>query len=157
MHAFPKSWPTKRHSLPPKQEATKLISDDLYLLECASQCPDETWLPVYPFSTLGLHLEPHRPNPWAPQGQNLCFIDFCVPPGQAWSLLGAYKYLLIGERLFSCSLETSLSKAFNFRTSLPLWSFSCLGLGPKTSPSGIWPRSLLISQTLEMLYILYKI
>lgn len=96
---------------------------------------DGIWLPP---PTLVLHLEPHRPNLWATEGQEPCFIDVFIPPAQAWSLLVLNEYL--PSKWNSCSLEPSLSKPLSFQISLPLWPLS--GLAPKEkcdSLSGIWP------------------
>ena len=151
LRALRRNQPRQRFDLElPASRTERQISDDLYSLECSSQCPDETWLHVDPLPTLGLHLEARRPNPWAPQGQESCFIGFWIPPAPAWSPLGAYMYLLNEERFLSYFLEASLPKPFNFRISLPLWPLS--SLVPQTeceSLRGTWPRSLLTSLTLQ--------
>ena len=56
-----------------------LISDDLYLLECSSQCPEETRLTLDPFPTL-VHtwrLTAQIRKPF--KGRNLDLLIFVFP------------------------------------------------------------------------------
>lgn len=76
------------------------------------------------------YLETHSPNLRALQGQEPWFIDFCVPPAQAWNPWGACKYLLNKKDCSHTPWRLLFPNPFNFWISLPLWPLS--SLVPKT-------------------------